>query len=136
MFRFGLEPLLLQRRAVEDALRARLAAAARSCARAQHAQRELDAAFDAARAGPQRAGDLAEIEAALRVQAARIDGARIARERLRAALIDAGRARRALELLRERRLAAYRQERRRRDERDLADFVISSGAICHLERSA
>lgn len=119
MFRFALEPLLQRRRTVEDTLRARYAASAREEARAIRVREELDAAFWEACAGRTRGRDLSEIERAFRVQTARIERGRVLSDRLHAALIEAGRARRALELLRERQLSAYARERRRRDEREL-----------------
>lgn len=120
MFRFALEPLLQRRRAAEDALRARYALAARDEMLARRAQSKLDAALrDAYRGRPARAGDLADIDAALLGGSERIRRAGIACGHLRRALIDAARARRALELLRERRLTEYRRQRRRREEREL-----------------
>lgn len=131
MFRFSLEALLLRRRAVEGSLRARYDASARASARALGARRGLDAALLAAYACPTRAGDLAYVDAAAREQTGRVERGRVVCDRLREALIEAGRARVALERLRERRLAEYRCERRRRDEREL-DEANRAG---YVERS-
>jgi len=128
VFYFSLEALLRSRRAIEEAARARCAAAAREELRAKHAHGRLEAALLEIYAHRSNARDLAEIERAFRTQAARIESLRIVCDRLRRASIDAARACRALELLRERHFAAYQHRCRRREERELDESNARRGA--------
>lgn len=120
-FRFSLEPLLLQRKAIENV---RLATLARAQARLEQAHAHLarlELEFAGAFAEIPRGGSalLAELERA--VTAAQTAVARCVAEtdEVRVPLLEAVANRKAIEALKKRRLAEYDAREARKEEREL-----------------
>jgi flagellar FliJ protein len=120
-FKFPLEALLTRRQAVENVKRQQLAQAQRRFDEAQRRLDRLESDF-AARVNawdPDRVRSLTELErsiAELRVAAQQY---KLEADEARAALLEAMRDRKALELLKKRRFAEYAAREARKEEREL-----------------
>jgi flagellar export protein FliJ len=115
-FHFRLAPLLDRRRREEEEQLHRYRRYERECDDAFRAVNRLAAAFDRHAARACEAGTLAALDAGVAAARRRAAQAQRALEAPRDDLIAAGRARRVIEKLRERRLHAYESDEARRDE--------------------
>jgi len=118
-FHFHLQPLLDRRRQVENGKRLRCAVARRDRDEAVRACEHLVSALarHAVRRGD--AGTLAVLDAGIEARQRRARNAEAALEAAHEELIAAGRERRALEKVCERRRRAYEEEEARRDEHEI-----------------
>jgi flagellar biosynthesis chaperone FliJ len=132
-FTFPLEALLAQRRVVESARRQRFAELQQHAdeTRQRLQQLESDFATRVSAWDPDRVRSLAELEksiAGLRAAAARYEPEV---SEARAALLEAMRDRKALELLKKRRLAGYAAREARKEERELDEANQASCPPSH-----
>lgn len=118
-FHFRLQPLLDRRRQVEDGKGRRYAVARRERDEAVRACERLVSALARHAMFPSDAGTLAVLDAGIEARQRRARNVEAALEDARQELIAAGRERRALEKLYERRRRAYEEAEARRDEHEI-----------------
>jgi len=120
-FRFSLEPLLLQRKAIENVRLATLARAQERLAEAQAHLARLELEFARSFVAIPRGGSALPAEIERAAAAARMAVSRCIAEtdEARAPLLEAVRDRKAIEALKRRRLAEYDAREARKEEREL-----------------
>ncbi len=118
-FRFALQPLLVARERAEDESRAALSAAAHEAAGAGIRAAQLRSQLTRAVAARNALRDLELLVAAVARADLRVRAGHEREAAARAAFVQARRSRRQLSALRDRALAAYRQEAERRETREL-----------------
>ncbi len=120
-FRFSLEPLLLQRKAIENVRLATLARAQIRLEQARARLARLELEFARSFVAIPRGGSALPAELERAVAAARTAASRCIAEtdEARAPLLEAVRDRKAIEALKQRRLAEYDAREARKEEREL-----------------
>ncbi len=120
-FTFPLEALLSQRRAVENAKRQHLAQTQQLLNEAQHRLERLESDFAAwvNAWDPNRVRAVTELERSIAELRAVAQRYKLEVDEARAALLEAMRDRKALELLKKRRFAEYSAREARKEEREL-----------------